>query len=75
MGCDRVAVTGYVDGELEERDAAAVERHLALCRACAAQAASEIDLRDRLLSLPNVQPPPGLAARLRTSATCAMMGG
>ena len=73
MGCDPVAVTGYVDGELEEEGAAAVGRHLALCRVCAAQAASEIDLRGRLLSLPNMPSPPGLAARLRASASHPMM--
>ena len=73
MGCDPVGVTGYVDGELEGHVAAAVERHVALCAICAAQAAFEIDLRDRLLSLPAVPPWIGLGARLRASASHPMM--
>jgi anti-sigma factor RsiW len=73
MECDPVGVTGYVDGELEGHLAASVGRHLARCPNCAAQAAFEIDLRDRLLSLPNIQPRPGLGARLRASASHPMM--
>jgi anti-sigma factor RsiW len=74
MVCDPVVVTGYVDGELGEPFASAVERHLALCRGCAAQAASENDLRSRLLRLPQAQPWPGLGARLRASMSGAMLG-
>ena len=69
MVCDPVVVTGYVDGELGDAFASAVERHLALCRACAAQAASEIDLRSRLLCLPQAQSWPGIGARLRASVS------
>jgi anti-sigma factor RsiW len=65
MGCDPVGVTGFVDGELEGPVAAAVERHLAFCPTCAAQAAFEIELRDRLLSLPPIPLRLGLGARLR----------
>ena len=73
MGCDPVVVTGYVDGELEEPFASVVERHLALCRACSAQAASEIDLRSQLLCLPQAQPWPRLGARLRARVSAGML--
>lgn len=72
MGCDPVSITGYVDGELEQPVAAALERHMAVCQVCAAQAASEVDLRGRLLSLPRIQPWRGLEARLRASAGLAV---
>jgi len=73
MGCDPVAVTGYVDSELEGHLAAAIQRHLALCAVCAAQAEFEIHVRGRLLCLPKIQPRPVLEARLRAEASRAMM--
>lgn len=72
MGCDPVGVTGYVDGELEGPVAAVVERHLALCPTCAAQATFEIELRDRLLCLPPIPPRLGHAARLRARVSRPM---
>jgi anti-sigma factor RsiW len=73
MGCDPVSITGYVDGELDACAAAALERHMAVCQACAEQAASENELRSRLLALPSLQPWRGLEARLRASTTLAVL--
>ena len=61
MRCDPVRVTGYVDGELPSVLAAEIERHVAMCPFCAAQAAFEINLHEQLRSLSEVAPPPSRA--------------
>lgn len=65
MSCDPERVTGYVDGVLEPPPAEEVERHIAGCPTCEAQALFERDLRARLRSLPDIDPPSGLEERLR----------
>jgi anti-sigma factor RsiW len=67
VACHPGLVTGYVDGELPPARARHVGHHLSGCPLCAAQAVFEIDLRDRLRSLPAVSPP-GLSGRVLTAA-------
>jgi len=65
MNCVPERVTGYVDGALSEADRVEVEAHIANCPACAAQAAAERELRQRLRSLPALELPRGLDDRVR----------
>jgi hypothetical protein len=51
----------YVDGALSPEDRARVERHLAGCPTCAAEVAAVQRLAPVLRSLPEAQPPAGLA--------------
>jgi anti-sigma factor RsiW len=44
VSCDPERVTAYVDRELPRRLERVLERHLAACPACAAQAVFEIEL-------------------------------
>jgi len=52
VSCHPERVTAYVDRELFPQLERAVERHLASCPACAAQAAFEIELAAFLSQLP-----------------------
>lgn len=64
MGCDPLAVTRFVDGELPSALGAIVGRHLAACPVCAGQAALEIETGALLRSLPSMGPPAGLAGQI-----------
>lgn len=68
MACHPEQVTGYVDGQLGTWLEREVERHLSGCPVCAAQAVFEIELRDRLRSLPSAVLPPGLSDRILSAA-------
>jgi anti-sigma factor RsiW len=77
VSCDPERVTAYVDRELTPWLERAVERHLAGCPACAAQAAFEIELAETLGGLPAPRLRVGFAARVlaaalteRPSASC-----
>jgi anti-sigma factor RsiW len=61
MGCNPLTVTAFVDGELSSSLSAEVERHLVGCPVCAGQAEFEIEVAQRLRSLPSPGVPPGLA--------------
>jgi anti-sigma factor RsiW len=65
MSCDPERVTAYVDETLDETGREEMRAHLEGCAACAAQAAFERELRDRLRSLPEVEPRPELEAAIR----------
>jgi hypothetical protein len=64
VSCDPERVTGFVDGELDPQEAAAVAAHLEGCPDCRAQAAAEGELRARLARLPLPAMPEGLEARV-----------
>lgn len=64
MSCDPERVTGFVDGELDPREAAAMAAHLETCAACRAQAEDERGLRARLRELAAPALPPGLETRV-----------
>jgi hypothetical protein len=65
VSCDPERVTGFVDGELDAAEAAAVAAHLETCPECRAQAEAERALRARLARLAAPVVPPGLEARVR----------
>jgi hypothetical protein len=68
VSCDPEHVTGFVDGELDPRAAAAVAAHLETCPACRAQAEAERGLRARLRELAAPALPPGLETRVSHAA-------
>jgi hypothetical protein len=68
VSCDPERVTGFVDGELDPREAAAVAAHLETCAACRAQAEAERALRARLRQLEAPALPPALESRVRDGA-------
>lgn len=68
MSCDPERVTGFVDGELDPEEAAAVAAHLEQCPTCRVQAEAERGLRARLRSLQAPALPVGLEARVRDAA-------
>jgi anti-sigma factor RsiW len=57
-------VTGYVDGELDERRSSALRGHLRVCAACAARVADEAQVRDTAASLEQLDPPAELWAAI-----------
>jgi anti-sigma factor RsiW len=61
-------VTAYVDGELRPSLEQAVERHLAACPSCAAQARFEIELASRLRLLPEPRLPNGFCRSVLEAA-------
>ena len=65
MTCEVERVTGYVDGALAPAEREIIERHLAECGDCRAQAEAERDLRRRLAALPRPPLPEALEARVR----------
>ena len=64
-GCDRVRVTGYVDGALAATERADLEAHLASCDSCRAQAEDERKVAAAVRALPPPPLPHGLASRVR----------
>jgi anti-sigma factor RsiW len=65
MSCRPERVSGYLDGVLAAEEREAVEAHLAECADCRGQLEAERELKQRLRSLPPVEPPPGLEFRAR----------
>jgi anti-sigma factor RsiW len=65
VSCQVERVTGYVDGALAPAEREIIERHLAECADCRAQAEFERDLRRRLAALPRPVVPEALQARVR----------
>jgi|WetSurMetagenome_2_1015567.scaffolds.fasta_scaffold344112_2 anti-sigma factor RsiW len=65
--CDRIEalLPAYVDGELDAEAKAAVESHLAGCRACASLAAALASVGEALAAFPEIEPTPTLTDRLR----------
>ncbi|TFH86293.1 mycothiol system anti-sigma-R factor [Billgrantia azerbaijanica] len=55
----------YLDRELDDRQAAEIERHLAKCRDCYSRAEFEQRLRDRVEASGTVTAPPRLRRRVR----------
>lgn len=74
MGCDPLAVTRFVDGELPQSLGATIGRHLGTCPICAGQAAFEIEVGGILRSLPSLAPPSGLAAKVRAVSRMVSVG-
>jgi anti-sigma factor RsiW len=68
VSCDPEHVTAYVDRELAPTLEHALERHLAACPTCAAQAVFEIELGATLAELVPEQPRPGFAASVLAAA-------
>lgn len=60
----------FLDRELDDHDDAAVEEHLATCRACFSRAEFERRLRTQLAALRAVEVPQSLDRRIR-----AVFGG
>jgi anti-sigma factor RsiW len=71
VSCEPERVTGYVDGELPPEERARIEEHLRGCAVCREQVAAEQALRAGLHALPEVEPPPGMEARLRAMLRAA----
>jgi anti-sigma factor RsiW len=65
MTCAPERMSGYVDGVLPAEERQALEAHLAECASCRSQVEAEQELKQRLRSLPPVEPPPGLEVRAR----------
>lgn len=55
----------FLDRELDDHDQAAVEEHLATCRACFSRAEFERRLRTQLAALRSVDVPQSLDRRIR----------
>lgn len=58
-------LAGYLDGELEEGDAAEVERHLETCRSCWSRAEFERRLKAQVAALGRDDVRPGFERRIR----------
>lgn len=56
----------YLDGELADREASEVERHLETCRSCWSRAEFERRLRARLADLRRDQVDPDFEGRIRS---------
>jgi anti-sigma factor RsiW len=58
-------LSGYLDGELSDRDASALRGHLRTCAECRAAAAEEAAIVDQLRQLPPIDAPPALWQAIR----------
>jgi anti-sigma factor RsiW len=65
--CDPEGVTSLVDGELAVGAEGVLARHLATCKACAAQAAFERRLQEALRRAPRPVPAALLGPRIRSA--------
>lgn len=65
----RRSYSGYLDRRLPETDRVRVERHLEMCRECAAQSEQLAQVRSALRALPAMLPPPKLDMELRVLAS------
>jgi Putative zinc-finger len=66
MNCEETEaqLSAYLDGRLDEAHRRAVERHLASCSHCRAEAAALRRTIDSVSALPPVEPPPGFSQRV-----------
>jgi anti-sigma factor RsiW len=73
MACDayREALAERVDGTLDPSRAAAVERHVQTCAACAAFAADLGRIREAARGLATLEPPPFIRERVRADVAAA----
>jgi anti-sigma factor (TIGR02949 family) len=55
----------YLDGELDDGDAAGLERHLETCRSCWSRAEFERQLRERMAALREDEVRPAFERRIR----------
>ncbi len=65
MSCDPEQITGFADAALDAAATAAVAAHIETCPECRAQVEAERELSARLRSLPALELPAGLEARIR----------
>jgi len=65
VSCEPERVTGYVDGALEPAERLWLAAHLEDCAACQAQLGFETRLRQALRTLPALEPPKVVEARVR----------
>lgn len=56
----------YLDGELADREEAAIERHLETCRSCWSRAEFERRIRERLADLRREEVDPDFEVRIRS---------
>ncbi|MBI2901740.1 MAG: zf-HC2 domain-containing protein [Planctomycetes bacterium] len=66
MTCDewRLFLQDYLDGALSEPAKAAIDRHLAECEGCFADARAHRKVQSWLAEQPEIEPPAGLADRV-----------
>jgi len=70
VSCDHfIAVSAYIDGELEPDEADALQSHLQQCPACRQELARLQAIAEWLLAAPVPEMPAGVALRLRRHAT------
>jgi anti-sigma factor RsiW len=76
MGClDKKKISAYLDGELPEDERARIEKHLAECRACRAEAEELTAVTDALDVLEGLEPDPYFAARVKRIALTRKQNG
>ena len=68
IGCEEAVrrLARYLDGELDDREDAEVERHLETCRSCWSRAEFERRIRSRLADLRKDEVDPDFEERIRT---------
>ena len=64
-------VTGYIDGELDERRSSALRGHLRSCRDCRSCVENEAAIRDEVSQLPPVEPPATLWSGIEAGIAAA----